>query len=229
MIGRLLHWLWQVSAGIRGKLTLNACCGLCYIVASLTFVYVSKEAIDYVTHGEGVARQAVYLYGLALMSIFLIELGLNLLINWMESQTEVTMKSQLRYRLFRHLTLVTWEDWEKYHSGDVLNRLEEDVRVISECICRSVPQLLVTSVQVVAAFIFLYYLNPMLAWSIIIIMPFFLLASKLFFYKLRKLTRNIRDTDSEVQVVMQESLQHHSYFCLNRPNTGTGGVANRKE
>ena len=52
-------------------------------------------------------------------------------------------------------------------------------------------------------------MNHVLAWSIIFIMPFFLLVSKLYFRKMRKLTKVIRQTDSQVQSVMQESLQHH--------------------
>ena len=49
MIRRLIHWLWEASDGIRGKMVLNALCGLLYIAASLSFVYFSKGAIDMVT------------------------------------------------------------------------------------------------------------------------------------------------------------------------------------
>ena len=209
MIKSFLLWLWQESAGIHTKMAINTLCGLCYICASLLFVYYSKEAIDYVTYGSGITKTTTYLYGAILLSIYLIELALSLLINWLENQTEIVLKNRLRQQLFNHLMRVIWEEWERLHSGDVLNRLEEDVRIVSECICKSIPELIVTSVQVIAAFFFLYALNPMLAWIILFIMPLFLVASKLFFFKLRKLTKGIRSTDSEVQVVIQESLQNH--------------------
>ena len=209
MIRRLLHWLWLASEGIRGKLLLNALCGFCYIAASLAFVYFSKGSIDMVTRGEAPSRGIIYLYGLILLLLFLSEMGLNLLMSWLENQTEVTQKNYLRHRLYSHLMHVEWEEWERFHSGDVLNRLEEDVRVIAEAVCKSVPQLFITGVQILAAFIFLYQMNHVLAWSILFIMPFFLLVSKLYFRKMRRITKNIRETDSAVQSVMQESLQHH--------------------
>ena len=208
MIKRLLSWFWHASLGIRGRLLLNALCGLCYICASLLFVYFSKEAIDYATLG-GLSQPRLYVYGAILLSIYLIEMGLNLSMSWIENQTDIILKNQIRHRIYSHLMHVTWEEWEQFHSGDVLNRLEEDVRVVSETLCKSVPQLFATCVQVVAAFVFLYYMSPMLAWSIIFIMPVFLVASKLFFFRMRKLTKDIRSTDSQVQSVMQESLQHH--------------------
>lgn len=209
MIRRLLNWLWLASTGIRGKLVLNALCGLFYIAASLSFVYFSKGAIDLVTRGVVTSRGTIYLYGVILLLLFLSEMLLNQIMGWLESQTEVTQKNYLRHRLYSHLMHVDWEHWERFHSGDVLNRLEEDVRVVAETVCKSVPQLFITCVQILAAFIFLYYMNPILAWSIIFIMPFFLLVSKLYFRKMRKLTKEIRSTDSAVQSVMQESLQHH--------------------
>ncbi|MBO7553607.1 MAG: ABC transporter ATP-binding protein [Bacteroidaceae bacterium] len=209
MIRRLLNWLWLASTGIRGKLVLNALCGLLYIAASLSFVYFSKGAIDLVTRGVVTSRSTIYLYGVILLLLFLTEMLLNLLMSWLENQTEVTQKNYLRHRLYSHLMHVDWEHWERFHSGDVLNRLEEDVRVVAETVCKSVPQLFTTSVQILAAFIFLYYMSPILAWSVIFIMPFFLLVSKLYFRKMRKLTKDIRSTDSAVQSVMQESLQHH--------------------
>ncbi|MBR2161769.1 MAG: ABC transporter ATP-binding protein, partial [Bacteroidaceae bacterium] len=151
MIRRLLHWLWLASEGIRGKLVLNALCGFCYIAASLAFVYFSKGTIDMVTRGEAPSRGIIYLYGLILLLLFLSEMGLNLLMSWLENQTEVTQKNHLRHRLYSHLMHVEWEEWERFHSGDVLNRLEEDVRVIAEAVCKSVPQLFITGVQILAA------------------------------------------------------------------------------
>ncbi|MBQ7552990.1 MAG: ABC transporter ATP-binding protein [Bacteroidaceae bacterium] len=225
MIKKLLSWLWQSSNGIRGRLLLNSLCGLCYICASLSFVYFSKEAIDYATHG-GLSLSRVFAYGAILAIIYLTELALNITMSWIENQTEIVMKNQLRHRIYSHLMHVTWEEWERFHSGDVLNRLEEDVRVVSDALCKSAPQLFATCVQVVAAFFFLYFMNPILAWSIIFIMPVCLVASRLFFFKMRKLTKDIRSTDSQVQSVMQESLQHHLLIQSMEQN---GSFADRLE
>ncbi len=51
-------------------------------------------------------------------------------------------------------------------------------------------------------------MNGTLAWSVVGIMPVAIVLSKLFFRRMRRLTRDIRDTDSKVQSLLQENLQH---------------------
>ena len=95
---------------------------------------------------------AVCLYGALLLGLYLLELGLNLWMGWIENHTEIVVENGLRHRLYSHLMRANWEEWERFHSGDVLNRLEEDVRIVADTLSRSVPQLITTSVQVLAAF-----------------------------------------------------------------------------
>ena len=90
-----------------------------------------------------------------------------------------------------------------------MNRLEEDVRVVTNTICSSLPSLFVTGTQLVAAFLFLCSMNQALAWTLLLIMPVFLVFSKVYMKKMRRLTKDIRTTDSRVQSLLQESLQHH--------------------
>lgn len=118
------------------------------------------------------------------------------------------MKNRLRHNLFTHLMNVTWMGKGCLHSGDILNRLEEDVRVVTEVVCRSLPDLTVTLINLSAAFLFLYRLSPPLAWCILFIMPVFLGLSKIYIRRMRRLTKDIRSTDSDVQSVLQESIQH---------------------
>ena len=150
VIRRFLLWQWRASEGFRWKLAADVLCGLLLIALSLMFVYVSKEAIDYVTQG-GELRSSVWWFAVALVGIYALELCLDLITEWIENQTEISLKNKLRHRLYNHLMQVTWEGWEQLHSGDVQNRLEEDIRIVTETFCKSGPQLVTTCVQIVAA------------------------------------------------------------------------------
>lgn len=208
MIKRFLLWLWSASKGIRLRLLLDAVLGVFKVAAGLAFIYVSKLLVDLATHSKEVTSHTLMVYGAVLVVLILLEVLASILSTWLSNQTEVMMKNRIRRRLFGHLINAYWEGQDKLHSGDVLNRLEEDVRVVTDTLCNALPSLLTTMVQLLAAFVFLSQMNALLAWSIIFIMPMFLLASKLYIKRMRRLTKDIRSTDSRVQSVLQESLQH---------------------
>ena len=60
----------------------------------------------------------------------------------------------------------------------------------------------------VAAVVFLCTMEWRLAALLVLITPLFLLFSKIFVRRLREMTRGIRETESQVQSHLQESLQH---------------------
>ena len=90
----------------------------------------------------------------------------------------------------------------------MLNRLEEDVSTVTDALCRTVPSVVITSVQLVGALFVLADLDARLAGVLFCIMPVALLFSKGYVRKMRRLSREIRITDSSVQSHLQEHLQH---------------------
>ena len=114
----------------------------------------------------------------------------------------------IRKRLYSALLQAEWLGKEKRHSGDTINRLETDVSTVTSVICSDVPQIFTTVLQLVAAAFFLCTMDWRLAVLLVLITPLFLAFSKVFFRRLREMTRGIRDTESQVQSHLQESLQH---------------------
>lgn len=208
MLKHIMQWLWQYTKGIRLRLLSNCLIGITRVVAGLAFIYISKQLIDMATSSSQYSSATFFIY-LVLLAVFLLsQVVCNNVNYWLTNQTEIKMKNDVRHKLFVHLINVVWPGKNELHSGDILNRLEEDVRVVTETICESLPNLAITLFNLIAAFLFLFHLSPTLAIGIVFIMPVFLLASKIYFRQLRLLTKNIRTTDSHVQSVLQENLQH---------------------
>ena len=173
--------------------------------ASLLFVYICKTLIDIATGNSG---RDLAGWSLAMVATMAAQTLFSLLRTRLAAQTDIRIKNNLRMQLFSRLICAYHGSRGERHSGDITNRLEEDVRVVSECLSNSLPALLSATVQFIAAFCFLMALNNTLAWSVVGIMPLAIILSKIFFRKLRRLTRDIRDTDSLVQSHLQENLQH---------------------
>lgn len=200
-----ISWLWRASDGVRLRTLASALLGGLHVAASLLFVWVCKQLIDAATSGGD--RNLTILIAV-MIGCMLMQIVFSAAEQHVSSLSDVLLKNKLRHRLFTRLMESRWNGKEAFHTGDTLNRVMEDVRVVAESITRSVPAVLTAGVQFISAFLFLFILEPGLAWAIPCIMLAMLVISKSYVRRMRRLTKDIRTTESGMQSLMQESLQH---------------------
>jgi len=200
-----LRGLFATLRPLRWRVALSAFLGLLQVAASLSFVWCSKRVVDIAT-GEfsGSLLKGVILFA----GILLILILLRTISRYWEGYLVVNAQNDTRSKVFERVMRSIWQGKERFHSGDTINRLEEDIRVVVDFLCVSLPDLLVTVCQFIAASIFLFSLSAQLGWILIFIMPVAVLGSRLFFRRMRSLTNEIRSGDSRVQAHMQETIQH---------------------
>ena len=189
---------------LRGRILVSCIIGVFRIVASMAFVWVCKALVDIAT-GESDAPLGLYV-GI-MIGIMLAQVILSTAFSWWEGMIVTKTQNSFRAKVFGHVLASEWHGREAFHSGDMVNRLEEDTRVVVDLLCVRVPDFIVTLVQLVAASGFLFILEPSLLWVLLILMPVAAIGSKMFFKTIRRLTSLIRAKDSEIQGHMQENLQ----------------------
>lgn len=202
----ILRYLWAVSKGLRLQSTVNASIGIVVVALDFAFIYFSKLCIDLATgkaDGYRLGTIAWVLLGIIITQIF-IRLGRK----WISAILGVKAQNKMQQRLFRHLLEARWSGLEARHSGDLLNRLERDVRDVTTTITETIPATFTVVVRLLGAFYFLFMMSPSLALVIALITPCFALLSRVYVSRMRKITRKVRQTDSEIQSLMQESVQH---------------------
>lgn len=213
----LIRWLWRSSRGLRLQALLNALIGILSVTLDFAFIYATKWTIDIATNkAAGSLRVAAY----ALVAIMVSKIMLGFARKWVSALLGVRSLNILQQRLFSHLLKSEWNGQEDRHSGDTLNRIEQDVRDLTSCITETFPALLEVSYRFVGAFLYLFHMDGRLACLIICIMPCFLILSKVYVRKMRTITRDIRSTESKVQSILQESIQHRAILkTLERTGT----------
>jgi len=189
---------------VRGRMLLSVLIGLVRIAASLTFVWICKRLVDIAT-GDLDAPLGLHI-GI-LLGIMLLQLICAVSASAWESYNVVRTGNELRAGTFAHVLRSAWTGREAYRSGDAVNRLEEDVRVITDLLCTRFPEVIITVVQLVAASVYLLMMAPNLLWVLLVLMAVAVVASRLFFRTMRRLTERIRKQEAEVQQLMQENLQ----------------------
>lgn len=201
------RWLWNASQGYRAPILASILAGTTRIGVSLTFVWLCKHLIDIAT------RQTDGNIAIGLASItgcIVLQLLLSSLVSRLYAHTEISLRNKLRQNLFEHILKSHWNGREPFHSADMLNRMEEDVRTVTDLLAGSIPSAGITLFQLAGAALFLFCLDRRMAIVILLIMPLALLFSKLYMKRMRHLTREIRATDSRVQSHLQENLQHRT-------------------
>lgn len=200
-----MRWLWRASRGTRLAVAGIALIGIVQVALYLFFVWICKLLVDIATgHVEG----RLELYAGILVGCMGLQLVLSALSTWVDSRTEIDLRNRMRARLFNHLMESRWQGKACMHTGDMLNRLVEDVPAVTAALCRSVPAVVVTVVQLGGALYFLSKLDIRLAGVLLFIMPVALGLSKLYVRKMRRLSREIKTAGSKVQSHLQEHLQH---------------------
>ena len=190
---------------LRFKLLFSCILGLAEVALSLAFVWCSKWVVDIAT-GE---TDSPLSKGLAVfVGIMLCQVAIRTVTRYWDGYIVVNAQNDTRASVFEKVMRSVWSGKERYHSGDTVNRLEEDIRVVIDFICNSVPSIIVTVVQLIAATWFLFSMSTQLGWILLFIMPVAVVCSRLFFRKMRRITREIRAGDSKVQAHMQENIQH---------------------
>ena len=187
-----------------GRILVSCVIGVVRIAASMGFVWVCKALVDIAT---GESQEPLGLYVGIMAGIMLVQVVSSVAYNWWEGMIVTRTQNAFRADVFGHVLASEWHGREAFHTGDMVNRLEEDTRVVVDLLCTRVPDFIITLVQLVAASVFLFVLEPGLLWVLLILMPVAAVGSKMFFKVIRKLTSLIRAKDSEIQGHMQENLQ----------------------
>ena len=202
-----LKWLVSIAEGYSTSIIICTILGLINIMLGWAFVYVCKWAVDIASHtAEGDIIKVLLL----LPCIMACELAASSVASWISQMRNVRIDNRLKQRIFKHLIQSEWRGIEKYHTGDVVNRIEGDVANVVSFATDTLPGIFILVFQLVGSFLLLLWLDSTLAWIILCVSPIFLLLARIYTRRMHRIIRQVRDSESAVQCQIQENLQHRA-------------------
>lgn len=204
-VAEIVHWLWRALSGNRLQAGLNAAVGLTGVAVDLCSVWAVQRAID-IAAG---ARHGSLGLAVGLMALFIAcGFALNVSRVWIKNILGIKAQNTMQRQMVDRLLRSEWRGRERYHSGDVINRLEQDVSTVVTFVTETLPGTLSVAAMFIGAFVYLVNMDTVLAVITVGILPLFLLTSRLYISRMRKFTRRVRRSDSRVQSILQETVQH---------------------
>jgi ABC-type multidrug transport system fused ATPase/permease subunit len=209
---KYIKWYIQAARPYWKQMSIMLLCNLLIAGCAVGYVFVSKKLVDVAValFKSGGSGRELGVWAAAMIAIVLVRILLNAVRSFVQTTTEVKFKNALRRRLFDSLMHLRNESAVRLHSGDLLNRMLEDVRVVSSAFAVSIPSLIGTVFQLIAALVYLIILDWRLALVIIVVVPGGMAVGKFVTRRIRNLTSDIRKSDASVQSHLQESIQHLS-------------------
>lgn len=201
----IAKWLWQAWRGNRRQAILNVCAGIAGVVLSLLFVNTMQRSIDI---ASGAEEGSLYLWVSAMAVIMFAEFGVTISRIWIKNILGIKAQNEMQRQMLDRLLRAEWKGRDRHHSGDITNRLENDVSTVVTFLTETLPNMLSTLLMFLGAFTYLCLMDYMLALITVGMLPIFLLLSRIYISKMRKYTRRIRNFDSKVQSILQETVQN---------------------
>lgn len=202
----IIRWFWAASKELRFLSVLNAAIGIFTVGLDFAFIWATKLCIDIATGRT--TDYSLHTAATILIIIIASQIGVGFSRRWISALLGVRAQNRMQQKIFHRLLTSEWNGKELRHSGDVLNRLIRDVNDVTSLITNTVPASLSVLTRVAGAFFFLYSMDAQLALLVIIVVPSFAAISRFYIRRMRIITREVRDTGSAIQSILQESIQH---------------------
>ncbi len=204
-IGSILQWLWHTSQGLRTKAAVNVVLGIARVAVDFALIWATKLAIDAAT-GQSNHSLRTACTILVLLAAGRVLLGFAN--KWTNVLLGVRCQNLMQMRTFSRLMHSVWTGMEQFHSGDTMNRLMHDATKVTSVITDTMPAAVCVTIRLAIAFIYLAHFDSRLSLLVLAVSPIFMLAGRVYIRKMRRLTHNIRNNESRIQGLLQESLQN---------------------
>lgn len=202
---RELHWIYQYGLKYKGSILWYIFLGVFGITTGLAGSVMSKYIIDAVTgyDSAGLASMAV-----AYVCLQLFTIGSRAWSSMISEKIVIKVDQEIRADVYDKIMDADWEALSQYHSGDLLNRVDNDVSNVSNSVLSWVPDFVTRFIQFFGTLGIILYYDPTLALLALISAPITILVSRSVSKRIRDYNKKIRKVSSDVMVFNEESFQN---------------------
>lgn len=200
-------WDWIVKNGRKNlpEIIVLTLLSVAMSVVQVRFATASKDVIDVATkQTDGIF---IAVFGV-LAGLLVFRLILQIIANYIEVHTTSRFEIALKRRIFNTLIGKDYLSVAKYHSGELLNRIESDVSVIVSGTIAILPSAALLLTSIIAAFFVLFNIDKTLAVIILCIGPFVVIGARIYSAKLKEMHKKCQEYNGKTKSFMLEILQN---------------------
>ncbi len=179
--------------------------GLLSTAMGLGSTVASKYLIDSVISKDSdtILTSAVLAVGLSVLQIVV-----SAVVTRVAGVVGTKISTEIKGGVYEHMLYAKWENVRKFHSGDLLNRIEGDVATVSGSIISFIPSIFTKVAQFVGCLAVVLYYDPTMAIFAFMSAPFLVLSSKITTKMVRKYSKESREMNGKILSFYSESIQN---------------------
>ena len=188
-----------------------------YIILALVntaIALLSKYTIDSAQHAaeaEGALRDKyihdIIMWGVIVLLVITARLVIRVVASAMSIKVQAKLIMRFRTKLFYGILNKKYEDINKIHSGELINRLTSDINIVADGVINIIPNLLYYITQFLGAFIVLVVIAP--KFTILFLVAGICISFITLFLrgKFKGLHKEVQSTEGVVRSFFQEAIE----------------------
>ncbi len=201
------EWKWLFGFIVRYKwtLVLYIVLGIVGTAMSLGTTVSTKYLIDSV-----ISRDKAVLFGAIafLIGFSVFQILFQALSSWVTAVVSSKANNEIRSEIYSHVLKSSVVDISKFHSGDLLNRLESDVSTISSAVINFIPSVFTRGLQFFGSLLLVLYYDKTMAFLALMSAPVMFFSSRILVKTIRKYSKATRELNGKILAYSEESVQN---------------------
>ena len=199
------NWIWRVSrADIPRIVLLSVTTG----IASLTtvvFALLTQRVID-IALGDQQGHLWWNIAGLFIVLVF--QVAMDVFNSQFTACILGRMEMRIKDTVFAVIFRKQWKDVSRFHSGELLNRLNSDSHFVANGVVSLIPRVVSHATRLIACLAVLLKLDARFTGVMLGFGVLLLVVSRLFGKKVKSLHKQTQESDGKVRSYMQEGLEN---------------------
>ncbi|MBR2337995.1 MAG: ABC transporter ATP-binding protein [Clostridia bacterium] len=148
----------------------------------------------------------IYIPALQVIGVIVLQVVLNIVSSNVRVRISGKIEMRLRKRVFSSLLKKEYEQFHRYHSGEIVNRLTGDIAHVVNGFTGLIPSAVSMLTKLLGGLIVLTRISPYFTAIILGLGGVVVLGSRFYGARLKKLHKKCQETDGKTRSFMQESL-----------------------
>lgn len=199
------RWILRYVSRYRLQIIVYVVIGILSTAMGIGSTVASKYLIDSVVSRD---TKTVAVSAVLAVSLALAQIVVNAVTSRVATVVGTKVSNEIRSNVYEHMVCSDWEDISKYHSGDLLNRIEGDVSALASSVISFVPNVFMRVTQFAGCLAVVLYYDPIMALFALLSAPFLAVTSNISAKMMRKYNVESRNMNGKILSFYSESIQN---------------------
>ena len=198
-------WIWQIARRDVWRIALLSVLTGLSSAGAVVFALISRRVVDIAV---GDAEGNLWVFIGWLIGVLVLQIAIDVFNSQFNARIAGKMEMRIKDRMFSLLFRKRWSDVSRFHSGELLNRLNSDSHIVVSGIVGFVPKLVSLTTRLVACLAVLLILDARFTAIMLGFGALLLICSRAYGKKVKQLHKECQETDGKARAFTQESLEN---------------------